>query len=152
MFSSSSDDIVAEDDNNRSSERKELKLVSKRGRGRPRKDPNAPVKPRFIPERREMGKRRASCRPQHYEEIVPNDGEIRYLLTFKSLPNNLQMIAKTLYPHSKNKYEEHRIVCKIINDENNARPREIFIPTFRKLKKRRSFKDIEVKSVEDKVF
>lgn len=151
MFSSSSDEVDIEDDNNRPSEIQALQILSKRGRGRPRKDPNAPTKPRFIPERREMGKRRASSirsGESKQEESVPNDGEIRFLLTFRALPNNLQILAKALYPQPHNKYEEHRIVCKILNEENNTRPREIFIPTFRKLTHCRSFKETEKKLVE----
>lgn len=151
MFSSSSDEVDIEEDNKKPSEIQPLQISSKRGRGRPRKGPNAPRKPRFIPERREMEKRRASSIrsvESQQEESGPNDGEIRFLLTFKALPNNLQILAKALYPQLHNKYEEHRIVCKILNEENNTRPREIFIPTFRKLSHNRSFKDTEKKLVE----
>lgn len=149
MFSSS-DEMDINDNNTQPSEEQVPQIVSRRGRGRPRKDLNAPGKSRFIPERREFGKRRASSLRSH-EESGPNDGEIRFLLTFKALPNNLQVLAKTLYPRAQNKYEEHRIVCKILNDDNSTKPREIFIPTFRKLPRSRSFKEIEKKKIE-KVF
>lgn len=129
-------------------------ISCKRGRGRPRKDPNAPKKPRFIPEKREFVKRRAStlrsCEFQR-EEYGPNDGETRFLLTYKALPNNLQIIAKTLHPTAHNKYEKHRVTCKILNDESCAKPREIFIPTFRKLPKSRNFKEFK-KNNKEKVF
>lgn len=151
MFSSSSDEVDIEEDNNKPSEIQPFRISSKRGRGRPRKDPNAPRKPQFIPERREKEKRRASSirsGESQQEESGPIDGEIRFLLTFKALPNNLQILAKALYPQPHNKYEEHRIVCKILNEQNNTRPREIFIPTFRKLSHNRSFKDTEKKLVQ----
>jgi hypothetical protein len=156
MFSSPSDDVDVEDDNNKLSEMQASKITSKRGRGRPRKPPNSPPKPRFIAERKEkeLGKRRPSsvrsCESQH-EDCGPNDGEIRFLLTFKALPNNLQILAKVLYPKAHNKYEEHRITCKILNDENNTRPREIFIPTFRKLSPGKSFRENK-KKLMGKVF
>lgn len=154
MFSSS-DEMDINDNNTQPSEEQPPQIASKRKRGRPRKDLNAPAKSRFIPEKREFGKRRASSLRigefQQHEESGPNDGEIRFLLTFKALPNNLQVLAKTIYPRAHNKYEEHRIVCKILNDDNSTKPLEIFIPTFRKLSRSRSFKEIE-KKVLDKVF
>lgn len=152
MFSSS-DEIDINDNNTQLSEEQKSQIEKKRGRGRPRKDLNAPAKSRFIHEGREFGKRRASSLRSdefQHEESGPNDGKIRFLLTFKALPNNLQVLAKSLYPRARNKYEEHRIVCKIIND-NSTQPREIFIPTFRKLSQSRSFKEID-KKVIDKVF
>lgn len=120
--------------------------ITKRGRGRPRKNPNDPKIPKLVPEPRKMGQRRSSVlrsRDLRREEIGPNDGQVRFLLTFNTLPKNLQIIAKTLYPPTHNKYEEHRLVCKILNEDENTRRREIFIPTFRKLPRARTTKESE---------
>lgn len=138
MFSSSSDDVNGQD--GPSHKKFQNKLVNpKGGRGRPRKDPNAPKVPRFIPEQRDLGKRRASVMRsrENPDDNGPQDGETRFLLTINALPKNLQIIAKTLYPSTHNKYEEHRLVCKILSEENQSRPNEIFIPTFRKISRTR---------------
>lgn len=139
LFSSSSDSIN-EKECQIDQQKVTANSVVKRGRGRPRKDPKAPKIPRFVPERRETGPRRPSAfrSREVHEECGPNDGEIRFLLTFDALPKNLQIIAKTLYPPTNNKYEEHRLVCKILNEEDNTKKKEIFIPTFRKLSRART--------------
>lgn len=124
----------------------EVSAPAKRSRGRPRKDPNAPKRPRFIPERNELGKRRLSdaARTGYFrEEFKPNDGETRFLLTFKSLPKNLEIIAKNLHPPTHNKYEEHRLACKLLNEECASEQKEICIPTFRKLPQLRTIREVE---------
>lgn len=149
LFSSSSDDI-----NEKETQTEQQAVVgisiAKRGRGRPRKDPNAPKVPRFVRERREVGQRRLSVHKIRQED-GPNDGEIRFMLTFNALPKNLQIIAKTLYPPTNNKYEEHRLVCKLLNEEDNTKRKEIFIPTFRKLSRPRTTMEGE-KGLKEKVF
>lgn len=124
--------------------------VDKRGRGRPRKDAYAPRVPRFISDRREM-RRPSTLRSSESRNSAPNDGQTRFLLSFKALPKNLQIIAKTLHPPANNKYEEHRVVCKILNEESNSRPREIFIPTYRKLSQNRNPKIVD-KTIKVTVF
>ena len=146
LFSSSSDEINAEEGFIKAQEKKQMPSLAKRGRGRPRKDPNAPKKSRFIPERKELGRRRSSGvikNENTREECGINDGETRFLLTFKVLPENLQIIAKTLHPPTHNKFEEHRLVCKLLNEDCTIKQKEIFIPTFRKLPRLRTIREIE---------
>lgn len=92
-----------------------------------------------------MGRRRVSSVKSRElrEESGPNDGETRFLLTFKALPNNLLIIAKTLHPPTHNKFEEHRLVCKLLNDASTNQQKEIFIPTFRKLSHLRTIREAE---------
>lgn len=69
-------------------------------------------------------------------EIDSNEEEekVRYLLTLKALPKHLQLIAQLLHPRPQDKYEEHRLACKLFaEDEGKSVKREIFIPTFRYL-------------------
>ena len=145
LFSSSTDDIDIEGDSENIQNEKQNIAPAKRSRGRPRRDPNAPRKPRFIPERKELGKLRSSTIKSEELglECGPNDGETRFLLTFKSLPKNLEIIAKTLHPSTHNKYEEHRLVCKLLNEDCFTKQREIFIPTFRKLAQLRTTREVE---------
>lgn len=146
LFSSSTDEIDIEEYSENIIEEPIIAAPAKRNRGRPRKDPNAPKKPRFIPERKELGRRRISGFARSgelREEFKPNDGETRFLLTFKSLPKNLEIIAKNLHPPTHNKYEEHRLACKLLNEECASEQKEIFIPTFRKLPQLRTIREVE---------
>ena len=143
LFSSSTDEINEKEKDKTSISKANIVSANiKRGRGRPRKDPNTPKVKRFIPKWTDIGPRR-SADPRRRcalrEESGPNDGEARFLLTINALPKNLQIIAKTLHPQPHNKYEEHRLVCRILREEeDNLKLREIFIPTFRKIKISRS--------------
>lgn len=146
LFSSSTDEIDIEGDSENIRVEPIIAAPAKRNRGRPRKDPNAPKKPRFIPERKELGRRRVSGVTRSGEfrkEFNPNDGETRFLLTFKSLPKNLEIIAKNLHPPTYNKYEEHLLACKLLNEECASEQKEIFIPTFRKLPQLRTIMEVE---------
>ena len=67
-------------------------------------------------------------------EDLQDDGQVRYLLTLKALPKHLRLIAQLLHPPPQDKYEEHRLACKLFaEDEDKSAKREIFIPTFRHL-------------------
>lgn len=146
LFSSSTDEIDIEGDSENIMKETIIIPPIKRNRGRPRKDPNAPKKPRFFPERNELVRRRLSVHTRSGEvpdEFKPNDGETRFLLTFKSLPKNLELIAKNLHPPAHNKYEEHRLACKLLNEEHASEQKEIFIPTFRKLPQSRTIREVE---------
>lgn len=126
-------------------------MSEKRGRGRPRKekDPKATIGPNKKSLVHKLERTRSSTKKRNIndslDEVGPNDGEVRYLLTLKSLPKNLEIIAKSLFPPTKNKFEEHRLVCKVLNEERDTKPREIFIPTFRKLPQNRKGQKIHEK-------
>lgn len=155
LFSSSNEDLNSNSQSQSKlpltlkEDQEQIQKQVKRGRGRPRKGPNDPKVPRFVPNRREkdLGKTRSSvlkAKKLKINELPPNDGQVRYLLTFNSLPKNLQILAKSLHPVTKNKYEEHQLVCKILQEEQRTKPHEIFIPTFQKLSRNRTKKDIEI--------
>lgn len=157
IFSSSSDEMESKSDIEECEIVKSREIILKttaikRGPGRPRKDITAPKASRFVPDRREIKHRRSSTlRNSDSQDNGPKDGQVRFLLSIKALPKNLQILAKALHPHLNNKYDEHRVVCKILNDESNLRPQEIFIPTYRKLPQPINMKKLD-KNIKEKVF
>lgn len=155
LFSSSEEDLEATAESEKEIIEKSVEISQvKRGRGRPRKDPNAP---KIMKSNSDMSRRRrryelrgsSSLRSSKSNaDVAPNDGQRRFLLTYKALPKNLQILAKINYPEAHNMYEEHRIVCRIIND-NTPKPKEIFIPTFRRLAKPRNLKDVNRREAQE---
>ena len=80
------------------------------------------------------------------EQVNADDTEVRYLLTFKALPSSLRVIAQLLHPVPQSCYEEHRLACRLLSENNSevqTRRDEIAIPTFKRLDQLRSVKEAE---------
>jgi hypothetical protein len=143
----------------RKSSRTDADIGESRSRGRPRKNPAEPRRHNmtFTRELLSMKGAMTSTRTRSSatktqaagpEGGPPLDGQTRYLLTLAALPRNIQILALVLHPPPRNKFEEHRLACRLFNEhlQETVHP-EISIPTFRRLGQLRSHKDAEKNSL-----
>jgi hypothetical protein len=85
--------------------------------------------------------------------VAGDEGEARFMLTFKALPPCLRVIAQLLHPAPQAPQEEHRLVCRLMSENNSEmqiKQNEIAIPTFKRLPSLRTGKESE-KQTEEKV-
>ncbi len=78
--------------------------------------------------------------------------EVRFMLTLKALPPALRVIGQLLHPVPRSAQEEHLLACKLMagEEELQAKPNEIAIPTFKRLPSLRTVKEVE-KNIKEKV-